>query len=203
MTQTHDLWPLFKVLLVIFRLGTRRHSIRLEKKTIYGGKFQTLGIQTTMGQYIIIFSRKYSCLYDSFINSAPILHLRNGFLSGYSTSCQPVVSNNMSLITIGNKSHYHWIANLYITVWYWWSYGARWAWLPPSHWVVIDPRKAFRLQYELCKWWAQLNTSYSELLIWWTTVKNVVNAPFISVYLWYHPDNHVLVSSVQRCPSFK
>ena len=53
--------PLLKVLLVIFRLGTGRHSIRLEKM-ILDGKFQILGIKTTVGHYIITFSRNSSCL---------------------------------------------------------------------------------------------------------------------------------------------
>ena len=43
--------PLFKVLLVIFQLGTGRHSIRLEK-IILGCKFHILGIKTTLGQHI-------------------------------------------------------------------------------------------------------------------------------------------------------
>ena len=43
--------PLFKVLLVKFRLGTGRHSIRLEKM-ILGCKFHILGIKTTLGQHI-------------------------------------------------------------------------------------------------------------------------------------------------------
>ena len=51
LTQTHDLWPLFKVLLVIFQLCTRRHSIRLEKM-ILGCNFHILGIKTTLGQHI-------------------------------------------------------------------------------------------------------------------------------------------------------
>ena len=61
LTQTHDFDPLFKVLLVIFQLGTGRHSIRLEKM-ILGCKFQILGIKTTVGHYIITFSRNSSCL---------------------------------------------------------------------------------------------------------------------------------------------
>ena len=62
LTQTHDFDPLFKVLLVIFRLGTERLPIRVEKK-ILDCKFQILGIRTTVGHYIIIFSRNSSCLY--------------------------------------------------------------------------------------------------------------------------------------------
>ena len=51
MTQPHDFDPLFKVLLVIFQLGTGQHSIRLEKM-ILGCKFHILGIKTTFGQHI-------------------------------------------------------------------------------------------------------------------------------------------------------
>ena len=43
--------PLFKVLMVIFQLGTGWHSIRLEKM-ILGCKFHILGIKTTLGQHI-------------------------------------------------------------------------------------------------------------------------------------------------------
>ena len=57
--------PLFKVLLVIFRLGTGRHSIRFEKM-ILDCKFQILGIKTTVGHYIITFSRNSSCLLPGF-----------------------------------------------------------------------------------------------------------------------------------------
>ena len=63
LTQTQDFDPLFKVLLVIFQLGTGRHSIRLEKM-IPDCKFQILGIKTIVGHYIIIFSR----------NSIQVLH---------------------------------------------------------------------------------------------------------------------------------
>ena len=45
------LTPLFKVLPVIFQLGTGQHSIRLEK-IILGCKFHILGIKTTLGQHI-------------------------------------------------------------------------------------------------------------------------------------------------------
>ena len=41
--------PPFKVLLVIFQLGTGRHSIRLDKM-ILGCKFHIWGIKTTLGQ---------------------------------------------------------------------------------------------------------------------------------------------------------
>ena len=51
--------PLFKVLLVIFQLGTGRHSIRLEKM-ILGCKFHILGIKTTLGQHI---TKNSSCLW--------------------------------------------------------------------------------------------------------------------------------------------
>ena len=57
----HDFDPILKVLLVIFQLGTGRHSIRLEKM-ILDCKFQILGIKTTVGHYIIIFSRNSSSL---------------------------------------------------------------------------------------------------------------------------------------------
>ena len=43
--------PLFKVLLVIFQLGTGLHSIRLEKM-ILSCKFHILGMKTTLGQHI-------------------------------------------------------------------------------------------------------------------------------------------------------
>ena len=43
--------PLVEVLLIIFQLGTGRHSIRLEKMTL-GCKFHILGIKTTLGQHI-------------------------------------------------------------------------------------------------------------------------------------------------------
>ena len=70
LTQTHDFDPLFKVLMVIFRLGTGRHWIQLEKM-ILDCKFQILGIKTTVGHYIIIFSRYSSCLLSIFqYNSA-------------------------------------------------------------------------------------------------------------------------------------
>ena len=61
MTQTHDFDPLYKVLQVIFRLSTGQHSIQLEKM-ILDCKFQILGIKTTVGHYIIIFSIFSSCL---------------------------------------------------------------------------------------------------------------------------------------------
>ena len=55
------------MLLVIFRLGTGRHSPRLEK-IISDCKFQILGIKTTVGHYIIKFSRNSSCLYQIDVN---------------------------------------------------------------------------------------------------------------------------------------
>ena len=86
LTQTHDFDPLFKVLLVIFRLGTGRHSIRLEKM-ILDCKFQILGIKTTMGHYIIIFSRNSSCL----IVSSTGVHCQvTRYSQNNSVLCQPI-----------------------------------------------------------------------------------------------------------------
>ena len=55
--------PLFKVLVVIFLLGTGRHSIWLEK-IILGCKFHILGIKTTLGQHI---AKNLPVYYPSFI----------------------------------------------------------------------------------------------------------------------------------------
>ena len=83
LTENQDFDSLFKVLLDIFQLGTGRHSIRLEKN-ILECKFQILGIKTTVGHYIIIFSRKSSCLHcmigKNLINCLEIKHSTGWYL---------------------------------------------------------------------------------------------------------------------------